>query len=149
MTKCPENYYQHFFQCYKEGCPSETNQISSDSKICKSIYDYCIVNEKFRSNCDNSFFDNYKYQFEKSNQYLQSCNESLIYTTNEKESYLFYNICFVNCPENTLKNEEKGICECKSVKYIDNNSNSICYTEEEISNGKIYTENGECTENSI
>ena len=143
------NYYRYFFQCYNEGRPPQTNQISPNLKVCQSIYDYCIVNEKFQANCSNIPFENYNYQFENSNQYLKSCNESLIYTTNEIESYLFHNICFVICPENTLKNEEKGICECKSIKYKDINNDSICYNEEEISNGKIYTDNGECPENSI
>ena len=149
MTNCPPNYYQHFFQCYKERCPPETNIISSDSKICQSIYDYCIINEKFQAICNITRFDEYKYQFENTNQYLKSCNESLIYTPKEIESFLFHNICFVNCPENTIKNEETELCECKYIKYQDNNSNAICYTEEEVFNGKIYTENGECPENSI
>ena len=134
-TKCPIGYYQFNFQCYKEQCPIDTNNISN-SKICDSIYNYCIVNEYFQTICSNTPFDGYKYKFDSSKQYLKSCNDSLYYTTNEVKTYLFNDICYIECPENTIKDEEKGICICKYYKY-EINDHYICYSREEGCSNKI------------
>ena len=134
-SKCPFDYYQFNFQCYKEQCPIDTNSLSN-SKICDSIYNYCIINEYYQTICSNAPFDEYKYKFDSTKQYLKSCNESLIYTTNEVKTYLYNNTCYIECPENTIKDEENGICICKYYKYR-KNDDYICYSKEEGCPNKI------------
>jgi hypothetical protein len=72
-----------------------------------------------------------------SEQYFKSCEESLIYTINKDKTYLYNNICYLSCPDNTQANETKMICECKFYKYFLNkdlsleNNNYICFSESE------------------
>ena len=134
-SKCPIDYYNFNFQCYKEQCPIDSNSLSN-SKICDSIYNYCIVNEYYQTICSNTPFDGYKYKFDSSKQYLRSCNDSLIYTINEVKTYLFNNTCYIKCPENTIKDEENGICICKFYKY-EMNDDYICYSRKEGCPNKI------------
>ena len=134
-SKCPIDYYKFNFQCYKEQCPINTINLSN-SKICDSIYNYCIINEYYQTICSNTPFDGYNYKFDSSKQYLKSCNDSLIYSTNEVKTYLFNDTCYIECPENTIKDEEKGICICKYYKY-EKNDDYICYPREEGCPNKI------------
>ena len=136
-SKCPIDYYQFNFQCFHQNCPDNTIPSTINSiNICKSIYDYCIVNEHFQTICNNTKFNEYIYQFDNTNQYLKSCPESLIYTTNEVQTYLFNNVCYIDCPENTIKNDVEGKCVCKYYKYEENNFVK-CYLENEICEDKI------------
>ena len=127
-TGCPSNYYQFNFQCYKEGCPLDTN---SDSYQCTSIYNYCYINEYFQTICSESKSDNYILNFENTVQYLQSCEESLIYTISETETYLYNGICYIECPEETNRDTENNICTCKYYGYYPENDYYICYQENE------------------
>ena len=148
--KCPLNYYQHNFQCYEDNCPFETNLISSQSNICQSTNEYCIINEHYQTICKNTPFEGYIYKFDKTNQYLRSCNESLIYTINEVKTYLFNEVCYIECPENSKKNEEERVCECKYYYYIESNGNYICYSEKDKCGDKILiVDLKECEESII
>jgi hypothetical protein len=132
---CPNDYYQFNFDCYIDGCPSNTYTISN--KKCKSNLNYCFINHNFKTVCNNKPIDGYIYNYNNTNQYFKSCEESLIYTINKDKTYLYNNICYLSCPENTQENETKMICECKYYKYFLNkdlsleNNNYICFSESE------------------
>ena len=134
--ECPSEYYQFNFQCYKNGCPSETTEYPESSHKCISNYDYCYINEKFQTIC-NLKNETYIYKFDNTVQYLKSCEDSLMYTTEEEKTYLLNNTCYLNCPVNTKKDDITNMCVCKYYKYNLENNNYICYSEEEICNDKI------------
>ena len=134
--ECPSEYYQFNFQCYKNGCPSETTEYPESSHKCISNYDYCYINEKFQTIC-NLKNETYKYKFDNTVQYLRSCEDSLMYTTEEEKTYLLNNTCYLNCPLNTMEENITNMCICKYYKYNLENNNYICYSEEEICNDKI------------
>ena len=118
---CPSGYKQFNFQCYKNGCPSDT---TTNSDKCISNYNYCYVNEYFQNICNNTKNDEYIYYFKETQQYLKSCDESLIYTTYETKTYLYNQICYLECPENTIIDETSNSCICSYCyyKFIDNNT---------------------------
>ena len=128
---CPEGYYQFNFDCYSDGCPQNTYEISN--KNCKSSFDYCYIELNFTSICSNEPINEYIYNFNNTNQYLKSCDESLIYTIKKEKTYLYNNICYLSCPENTQEDEENMKCICKYYKYYLNNDlyNYICFSEKE------------------
>jgi len=134
--ECPSEYYQFNFQCYKNGCPSETTEYPENSHKCISNYDFCYINEKFQTIC-NLANETYKYKFDNTVQYLSSCEDSLIYTTEEAKTYLLNNTCYLDCPVNTMKDDTLNICVCKYYKYNLENNNYICYSEEEICSDKV------------
>ena len=43
-----------------------------------------------------------------------------------KELFLFNSICYINCPKETHRMEDKNICECNNLFYIDEKNNKIC-----------------------
>ena len=73
---CPNDYYQFNFDCYIDGCPPNTYEISN--KKCKSKLNYCFINHNFETICNNKPINEYIYNFNNTNQYLKSCEESLI-----------------------------------------------------------------------
>ena len=135
-NKCPSDYYQFNFQCYKDGCPSETSQ---NGKECESNYNYCYIDEQYKNQCSNEKTDNYIYNFNNTKQYLKSCIESLQYTISETKTYLYNGICYLYCPENTNNNNVKDICECLYFGYYSETDENdyICYSEEEKCRDKI------------
>ena len=134
--ECPSEYYQFNFQCYKNGCPSETTEYPENSHKCISIHDFCYINEHFQTLC-NLKNETYIYKFDNTVQYLRSCEDSLIYTTEEEKTYFLNNTCYLNCPVNTKKDNITNMCVCKYYKYNLENNNYICYSEEEICNDKV------------
>ena len=126
---CPEGYFQFNFECYKNGCPINTNQSSSEPYICKSIYNYCHINKYFQTICYNNKSNEYIYQFENTNQYLKSCNESLIYTIQSSESYLVNGFCYLDYPEDTTMEEENN--ESQTYEYY-NDENDYKYNKDTI-----------------
>ena len=132
---CPTGYYQFNFQCYKNNCPSQTNIISNTN--CQSIYNYCYVNKYFQTICDDNPNDTFIYKFDDTVQYLKSCEESIIYTTSESKTYFYNNTCYLECPENTFKNETTNKCDCLYYRYNIDNNTYICYSEEEKCLDKI------------
>ena len=132
---CPTGYYQFNFQCYKNKCPSQTKEISDT--ICQSNYNYCYVNQYFQTTCDNNSYNEYIYKFDNTVQYLKSCKESIIYTTPESKTYFYNNTCYLECPENTIKNESTNKCDCLYYKYKGDDDDYICYSKEEKCLDKI------------
>ena len=135
--KCPSGYYQFNFQCYKNNCPLDTEEFPTNSYKCISKYNYCYINEKFQNICDNNRNNEYLYKFNDTIQYLKNCEQSLLYTTLEAKTYLYNNTCYLECPDNTLKNDTTNICECEYYKYFEDNQNYICYSEKEKCKEKI------------
>ena len=135
--QCPSGYYQFNFQCYKDNCPSDTKEEPINSFNCKSKYNYCYINEEFQNICDNNKNNEYIYKFNDTIQYLKNCEQSLIYTTLEKKTYLYNNTCYLSCPENTFKNNITNVCECEYFKYYEDNEFYICYSNEEKCKEKI------------
>ena len=80
-------------------------QIYNDSNKCQSIYNYCYIDEHYQNQCSNEKKDTYLYSFNKTNQYLKECSDSLTYTTSELNTYLYNGTCYLNCPENTVNNK--------------------------------------------
>ena len=134
-NSCPTDYYQFNFQCYENQCPSKTNEISN--KNCQSNYNYCYVNKYFQTICDNNINDEYVYKFDDTVQYLKSCEESTVYTTSESKTYFYNNTCYLECPENTIKNDRTNKCDCLYYKYNIDENNYICYSKEEKCLDKI------------
>ena len=126
---CPTNYYQFNFLCYKDACPDNTEEI--ESYKCISLYNFCYINENFENVCNENQEEGYMYKFDNTSQYLKNCDESVIYTTNSAKSYLFNNICYLTCPENTKTNDEQNKCICKAYGYYPENEDIICYSEYE------------------
>jgi len=143
---CDVGYYQFNFQCYYSGCPSNTLESSSNSNNCESKFDYCFINEKFQTVCSETSFDEYTYQFNNTNQYLKSCDDSVIYTTLSIKTYLYNRICYLKCPE-LLKEDSKNNKCINEYNATDENSELISYTKIEDCNGKILViDNNECVE---
>jgi len=136
---CPEGYFQFNFECYKDECPPDSNRESSNSYKCISQKNYCYINEFFQNVCSDAKTEEYKYKYSETNQYLKSCSESLIYTIDEIETYLYDGICYSQCPSQTEANETDKTCICKYYTYYtDVNENEyICYNESEICGSKI------------
>ena len=130
---CSNEYYQFYFDCYLDECPLNTSISNTSSKICESNLNYCYIDNCFNSHCFLEPIKDYIYRFDNSKQYLKSCNESLNYTTNNITTYLYQNVCYSSCPENTEANEDMQICNCKYYRYSDNYdiiyNNYICFSE--------------------
>ena len=130
---CSKEYYQFYFDCYLDDCPSNTSIPNSSTKICESNLNYCYIDKCFNSHCSLEPIKDYIYRFDNSKQYLKSCNESLNYTINNITTYLYQNVCYSSCPENTEANEDMQICNCKYYRYSDNYdtiyNNYICFSE--------------------
>ena len=55
------------------------------------------------------------------------------------EKYLYKNICYVNYPEETIKNETNKRCLCKyKIYYNEKNNYYECFKENETCKEKIY-----------
>lgn len=133
---CPSNYYQFNFQCYKNSCPNGTNII--DLNKCKSNFNYCYINKYYQNICNDTENQEYSLNFNNTNQYLKTCQESINYTIYEKKTYLYNEICYIVCPDDTIVDEDNEICKCKYFGYYSKNSDSyICYSKEEKCKDKI------------
>ena len=117
---CYNEYYQFYFDCYLDECPSNTSISQGKNKICESDLNYCYIDEFYNSHCFLEPIKEYIYSFDNSKQYLKSCNESLNYTIENKKTYLYQNVCYSLCPENTELDEDNEICKCKYYRYSDN-----------------------------
>ena len=130
---CPKEYYQLNFECFIEGCPPGTIQKSSNSHMCTSIYNYCIIKETYKTECSDNLFQDYIYNYNNTIQFLRSCNDSLKYTLEESTTFLYNGICWTECPENTvpvidIKECEDSIDDCINKGYII--FNNKCYVNE-------------------
>mgnify|MGYP002623862319 CR=1 FL=1 len=135
---CPDEYYQFNFQCYKDGCPENTNGDSSDTHKCISQVNYCYINEHFQNVCGDTKPEEYKYKYDGTNQYLKSCSESLVYTVAKAKTYLYDGSCYSQCPSHTEASETEDKCICKFYTYYTDSTKSeyICYEESQICGDK-------------
>ena len=137
-NECPFGYYQFNFQCYKNNCPNNTIPESTNSYKCESIFNYCYINEKFQTYCNDLKNNEYIYRYNNTKQYLKNCNESLTYTIEGKKTYLYNETCYIDCPKYiTYSDEDNRKCICKYYTYYYDDNNYICYGEKEICNDKI------------
>ena len=118
LNGCKDNYYQINFECYKDECPENTRQISSDIKQCESKLKYCYIDEHFQTKCSNTPKEGYNLKYDKTNTYFQSCDD-YIYYFNEK-TYLYMNTCYKDCPEETTRNDTNDRCSCNYYIYYVN-----------------------------
>ena len=128
---CPTGYFQFNFKCYKDGCPNDSKNSESNPNICISTLNYCYINEFFENICSETQDEEYIYNFNETLQYLKNCDESEIYTTQSSKTYLFNDICYINCPDNTKINNEQNNCICVDYGYYPNDGDIICYQENE------------------
>ena len=56
-----------------------------------------------------------------------------------KELYLFNSYCYLTCPEGSYKIEEKKICECNNLFYIDDYNNKNCLTSTTCKENENYS----------
>ena len=128
---CRDEYYQFNFECYKNNCPNNTEQISSASNKCETILNYCYIDKYFKTHCSNQIFNEYKLRYKDTKIYFKSCNESLYFFG--KKTYLYQNICYDICPEATINNDIDDKCECKYYKiYLnDEKTEYECLKESE------------------
>ena len=118
LNGCKSDYYQMNFECYKNSCPNNTRLISSDGKKCESTFKFCHIDEHYQTQCNNSFHKGYNLKYDNTNIYFKSCNES-IYYFNQK-TYLYKNICYIDCPEETTANDTNNRCSCNYYIYYVN-----------------------------
>ena len=119
---CKENYYQFNFECYKNKCPDNTSPILNDNNKCVSNLNYCFVDVNYKTNCNDEKYSEYNLRYKDTKIYFKSCNDSL-YFYNIK-TYLYKNICYENCPEETIKNDTNNKCSCKYYKMYLNEEKS-------------------------
>ena len=131
LYNCRENYYQFNFECNNNNCPENSSLISNDNNKCESDLNYCYIDENFKTHCSDEQFSEYNLQYKDSKIYFKSCNESL-YFFNIK-TYLYKNICYENCPEETIINDTNNRCSCKYFKiYLNGEKNDYeCLTVNE------------------
>ena len=128
-SNCRDGYFQFNFECYKL-CPENISLSTNDNK-CESIFDYCYIDNTYKTHCSEIQFNEYTYKFEDTKIYFKNCNDSVyLFGFN---TYLYQNICYRNCPPLSTGNIESGKCECNFFKYyLDKNKiNYECYQETE------------------
>ena len=57
---CREGYYQLNFECFNNQCPNNTYSLSEEYFKCKSKYNYCHIDDNYKTHCNNKSFDEYK-----------------------------------------------------------------------------------------
>ena len=133
LNGCKNGYYQMNFECYKDKCPKNMKQISSESKKCESNLKYCMIDEHYQTQCSNNAFNGYNFKYNETKTYFKSCNESLYYFN--IKTYLYKNICYEYCPEETTKNDTNDRCSCNYY---------IFYVNEEKSDYECLNETEKC-----
>ena len=120
LSGCKEGYLRLNFECYKEECPKDTKEISG--KRCDSTKNYCYINEKYQTICGNSKYEEYNFKYNDTKTYLKLCNDSMYYFN--VKTYLYKNVCYENCPEETSKNDKNVRCSCIYYIYYMSNDKS-------------------------
>ena len=139
VNNCNETYYKFNFECFINGCPKGTQSDSQDNKKCISTKKYCYINEEFKTICDDTAFPGYPFKYNDTNIYLKDCNDSYYYFNTT--TYLYKDVCYILCPEETTENITNGRCSCKYYIHYTNNDQSDyeCLKEtEKCSDNKRY-----------
>jgi len=131
LNDCKDGYFKMNFECYKGNCPKDTEQISGNR--CDSTKNYCYINEKYQTICGNSKYAGYNFNYNDTKIYLKLCSDSMHYFN--VKTYLYKNICYEFCPEDTTKNDTNGKCSCKYY---------IHYLNEEKSDFECLNETQKC-----
>ena len=125
---CQGSYFQFNLECYKDGCPTETQPDPNNNHICVSVKSYCYINEEYKTICGDSALPNYPLRYNNTNNYLADCNETLIYFNTQ--TYLYNKVCYIHCPIETIVNNTDKRCSCKYyIYYIDNDYECLQETE--------------------
>jgi hypothetical protein len=138
LNGCKEGYYQFNYECYKDSCPLNTIQKDPNIKKCTSNLNYCIINENHKTRCSNIPYEGYNLKYSDTNIYFKSCNQSLEYFNTK--TYLYKNICYVDCPEDTTKNEDNDRCSC---------NNFIHYVNEEKTDYECFQTGDKCASKGL
>ena len=135
LSNCRSGYYKFNFECYKGGCPENTELVTSDGDECESTLDYCYLDNNYKSHCSNEPNDEYIYEYENTKIYLKTCDDSLYFFG--INTYLYQNTCLHNCPSQTTANSDSGKCECNFFKNYLNSErdNYYCLLETETCEG--------------
>ena len=128
---CKDDYFQINFECYKDKCPANSIEISN--RQCESTKKYCYINETYRTVCGDLPIKGYNLRYNNSKLYFRFCNESFYYFN--ITTYLYKNICYEYCPEETTKNETNKRCSCNFYIY---------YVNKEKTDYKCLKENEKC-----
>jgi len=131
LYNCNSSYYKFNFECFKNSCPTGTQQDPQDSQNCIPLKPFCYINEYFKTICSDTLIPEYPFQFDDAKIYLKSCNYSLYYFN--ITTYLYNNICYKECPIETYLNISEGICSCKYyIHFLDETKTSYeCLKENE------------------
>ena len=147
LSNCNDGYYRFNFECYKDNCPPNTQELSSGENICESTLDYVYIDLYYKSICDNNPNFEYPFRYENSKIFLRTCEDSeyffnvKTYTKTDIQEcvsikqdcidngYKIFNyLCFKTCQENTEPDGDN--CICKYHYYI-NNELLYCLSQEE------------------
>lgn len=129
-SSCPPGYLYSYINL--GNCYLYTNLALSDDKSVDNVNEIFIA-----STCN-------KYKIASTGECVEECPLSSPYylyefnedsQLNEKKyldppKYLFNNMCYEQCPENSLPNEDNNNCECENYYYIDNNGIINCLSGE-------------------
>ena len=131
LSKCRKGYYKFNFECYYGSCPENTSLISPNNYECESLLEYCYIDVNYKTHCSNKSFDGYQFKYENTKIYFRTCNDSLYFFG--FSTFLYQNICFKNCPSQTITNHLTGKCECNFFIYYSNSEsdNYQCLLENE------------------
>ena len=150
LSNCRDGYFQFNLECFKDNCPINTVKISNTHNKCESTLDFCYLDIYYKTHCDDNQNNEYYLKFNNTKIYLKNCNDSLYYF-NEK-TYLYQNNCLLECPIQTIFDDESGKCECIYYKnYLDLEKNYYeCLNENEKCsdyNKYIIEDKKECAKN--
>ena len=120
LSGCKDGYLKMNFECYKDECPKDTKEISG--KRCDSTKNYCYINENYQTICGNSKYEEYNFKYNDTKTYLKLCNDSIYYFN--VTTYLYKNICYEYCPDETSKNDTIGRCICNYYTHYVNEEKS-------------------------
>ena len=128
---CRNGYYQFNFECFTNNCPESTSETNLNSFKCESDLNYCYIDEYYKTHCNDIPISEYYFKYKDTKIYLKNCNESLLVFG--IKTYLYRNICYEICPENTYNDDIKDICSCNYYKnYLNKEKTDYeCLSENE------------------
>jgi hypothetical protein len=99
---CKENYHQFNFECYtNNNYPENYSLYLTDNKKLETNLNYCYIDKNYKTHCSNEPFNTHNLRYSDTKIYFESCDDSLNFFN--IQTYLYKNICYINCPEETTK----------------------------------------------
>ena len=140
--KCPNNYYEYNYYCYKNGCPSNTEAFSDNKYRCKTICASGYYPKEGTTECINQTPD--KYYFDEDNKIYAKCeiqcskcdyygskfnaclecNSVLQYYSKESITQNYYS-CFKCEGDNVKKVNDECVIVCKNKYYISSDDSTV------------------------